>query len=123
MLIIYKYFEFERLQHLALCLMQIPVFQRRKRQRRGRLSAGSGDGDVQSDTVETPLIGGSWRPNNCTSRHRIAVVIPYRDRQHHLRLFLRHMHPFLQRQLLDYTIYVVEQVVYSSTVYIVHSRD
>jgi len=62
------------------------------------------------DEGEAAMIGGSWTPNNCTSRHRIAVVVPYRDRQQHLRVFLRHMHPFLQRQMLDYTIYVVEQV-------------
>ena len=60
----------------------------------------------------SPTLGGSWKPSNCTSRHRIAVVVPYRDRQQHLRIFLRHMHPFLQRQMLDYTIYIVEQVAY-----------
>ena len=32
-----------------------------------------------------------------------------RDRQQHLHLFLRHMHPLLQRQQLDYQIFVVEQ--------------
>jgi len=72
------------------------------RQSRGR------DGGEAARTVT--VIGGSWRPSNCTSRHRIAVVVPYRDRQRHLDVFLRHMHPFLQRQMLDYTIYVVEQV-------------
>ena len=60
---------------------------------------------------EAPALGGSWRPNNCSSRHRIAIVVPYRDREQHLRVFLRYMHPFLQRQMLDYTIYVVEQVI------------
>ena len=32
-----------------------------------------------------------------------------RDRKEHLQLFLRHMHPVLQRQQLDYRIFVVEQ--------------
>jgi len=82
--------------------MQISVLRKRKRRQ-----GGSGDGDAE---VEAPLIGGSWRPSNCSSRHRIAVVVPYRDRQRHLRVFLRYMHPFLQRQMLDYAIYVVEQV-------------
>ena len=54
--------------------------------------------------------GGRWRPSGCRARHRVAVVIPYRDREAHLRLFLQHMHPFLQKQQLDYGIYVVEQV-------------
>ena len=36
--------------------------------------------------------------------------MPYRDRDEHLRYFLNHLHPFLQRQRLDYKIYVVEQL-------------
>ena len=54
--------------------------------------------------------GGHWVPHNCTARHRVALVIPYRDRDAHLRIFLQHMHPFLQHQMLDYTVYLVEQV-------------
>jgi len=68
---------------------------------------------VYNDSVsvdEEPKLGGAWRPSNCTSQYRIAIVVPYRNRQQHLPIFLRHMHPFLQRQMLDYTIYVVEQV-------------
>ncbi len=37
------------------------------------------------------------------------VYLSLRDRAAHLRLFLHHMHPFLQRQQLDYRIFVVEQ--------------
>ncbi len=55
-------------------------------------------------------LGGTWEPRNCTSRHHVAIIIPYRDRDEHLRMFLAHMHPFLQRQQLNYTIYVIEQV-------------
>lgn len=54
-------------------------------------------------------LGGRFRPKECKSRHRVAVVIPYRDREHHLRMFLHNLHPILQRQQLDYGIYVVEQ--------------
>ena len=49
------------------------------------------------------------------AQHRIAVIVPYRNRQQQLDAFLGHMHPFLQRQMLQYTIYVVEQVASSST--------
>ena len=56
------------------------------------------------------LPGGQWRPLGCISRHRVAIIIPYRDREEHLRIFLNHMHPFLQKQQLDYGIYIVEQV-------------
>ncbi|XP_043247336.1 beta-1,4-galactosyltransferase 3-like [Amphibalanus amphitrite] len=48
-------------------------------------------------------------PVNCTPHHRVAVVVPYRARADQLRIFLRHMHPFLRAQRLDYSIYVVEQ--------------
>ena len=36
--------------------------------------------------------------------------MPFRDRDEHLRYFLNHLHPFLQRQRLDYRIFVVEQL-------------
>jgi len=55
-------------------------------------------------------VGGVWRPRTCQPRHRVALVVPYRDRDTHLRTFLRHIHPFLQKQQLHYGIYVVEQV-------------
>jgi len=91
----------------------ISVSRKRKRRRRTLQSDGDGDGDVfgYSDVVETPMLGGSWRPSNCTPRHRIALIVPYRNREPHLTIFLSYMHPFLQRQMLDYTIYVVEQVI------------
>ncbi|XP_018495191.1 beta-1,4-galactosyltransferase 2-like [Galendromus occidentalis] len=53
--------------------------------------------------------GGWWSPSSCTSRHRVAIVIPFRDRAEHLSLLLQHLHPILQRQLLDYKVFVVEQ--------------
>ena len=54
--------------------------------------------------------GGRWRPSGCVARHKVAVVIPYRDRERHLAILLSHIHPILQRQQLDYRVYVVEQV-------------
>ncbi|XP_064120453.1 beta-1,4-N-acetylgalactosaminyltransferase bre-4-like [Macrobrachium nipponense] len=53
--------------------------------------------------------GGRYRPAECRARHRVAIVIPYRDRAQHLSVFLFHMHPVLQRQQLDYDIYIIEQ--------------
>ncbi|RWS07990.1 beta-1:4-N-acetylgalactosaminyltransferase bre-4-like protein, partial [Dinothrombium tinctorium] len=55
------------------------------------------------------LFGGHWEPLDCYSRHRVAIIIPYRDRREHLFLLLYHLHPILQRQLLEYKIYVIEQ--------------
>lgn len=56
------------------------------------------------------LSGGGWRPTDCLPRQRVAIIVPYRDREEHLGIFLKHMHPVLQRQQLDYRIFVVEQV-------------
>jgi len=58
--------------------------------------------------------GGSWSPQSCIARHRVAVIIPFRDRQWHLRILLAILHPMLQRQMLHYTVFVVEQVRLSS---------
>lgn len=60
--------------------------------------------------LESKLLpGGRWSPPSCNSRHFVAIVVPYRDRSEHLDLFLQHMHPFLQRQQLQYGMFVVEQ--------------
>ena len=56
------------------------------------------------------LPGGTWRPRNCTARHRVAIIVPFRDREMHLKVWLQHMHPVLQKQQIDYTVFVVEQV-------------
>uniref|UniRef100_A0A914VD94 Beta-1,4-N-acetylgalactosaminyltransferase n=1 Tax=Plectus sambesii TaxID=2011161 RepID=A0A914VD94_9BILA len=48
-------------------------------------------------------------PKNCSSSHRVAIIIPFRGRDQQLRIFLRHMHPFLSSQLLEYEIFVVQQ--------------
>ncbi|KAL1497677.1 hypothetical protein ABEB36_008598 [Hypothenemus hampei] len=53
--------------------------------------------------------GGHWKPPNCVVEKKVAIVIPFKCRGEHLLLFLQHMHPFLKRQQLDYTIFVVEQ--------------
>lgn len=54
--------------------------------------------------------GGHYEPKNCQPVNRIAIIIPYKDREENLRIFLFNMHPFLQRQQLNYTIFVIEQV-------------
>jgi beta-1,4-galactosyltransferase 1 len=52
--------------------------------------------------------GGSWSPRNCTSRHNVAILIPYKNRSEYLGHFLLNMHPILIRQQLNYKIYLVE---------------
>ena len=41
---------------------------------------------------------------------QVAIIVPYRNRSEQLKIFLRHMHPFLQRQQLSYQIFIIEQV-------------
>lgn len=54
-------------------------------------------------------MGGKWSPSDCQARHKIAIIIPYRDRRNHLLTLLSYLHPLLQRQQLDYRIFVTEQ--------------
>lgn len=53
--------------------------------------------------------GGHFKPNHCRARHRVAVIVPFRDREKHLRIFLRNLHAFLVKQQLDYAIFIVNQ--------------
>ncbi|XP_055340354.1 beta-1,4-galactosyltransferase 3-like [Paramacrobiotus metropolitanus] len=72
--------------------------------------------EIKSDkeiVAENPHVehGGSYRPKHCVQRGRmkVAVLVAYRSRTEHLQILLNNLHPFLQRQQLDYTIFVAEQ--------------
>uniref|UniRef100_A0A3P8YV14 Beta-1,4-galactosyltransferase n=1 Tax=Esox lucius TaxID=8010 RepID=A0A3P8YV14_ESOLU len=68
---------------------------------------------VSLDTVrkENPHLqfGGHYKPGNCIALQKVAVIIPFRNRDEHLRFWLHYLHPILQRQQLDYGIYVIQQ--------------
>ncbi|CAN7938022.1 unnamed protein product, partial [Ixodes hexagonus] len=53
--------------------------------------------------------GGRFKPKVCRVRHRVAILVPYRDRKEHLGVFLYNMHQMLPRQQIDYCIFVIEQ--------------
>jgi hypothetical protein len=55
------------------------------------------------------IMGGHYKPVDCVARHKVAIIIPYKNRASNLNDFMYHMHPFLQKQELDYQIFVVEQ--------------
>ena len=59
---------------------------------------------------EGVLSGGHYRPPECQARHKVAIIIPYRNREWQLKIFIHYMHPLLRRQELDFAIYVVNQV-------------
>ncbi|KAM4047911.1 beta-1,4-galactosyltransferase 4-like [Anomaloglossus baeobatrachus] len=52
---------------------------------------------------------GHYQPETCRSQQRVAILIPYRNRERHLLYLLDNLLPFLQRQLLDYAIYIIHQ--------------
>uniref|UniRef100_A0A915DG84 Uncharacterized protein n=1 Tax=Ditylenchus dipsaci TaxID=166011 RepID=A0A915DG84_9BILA len=54
--------------------------------------------------------GGHGQPEKCRARHRVAIIVPYRDRLTHLRTLLHNLHSLLNKQQLDYGIFVIEQV-------------
>ena len=74
--------------------------------------------DVHFATGNQVTPGGEWMPTDCIARYRLAVIIPFRDRDVHLRILLRHLLPTLQRQMVHFRIFILEQVSsYDSFVY------
>ncbi|XP_077006059.1 beta-1,4-galactosyltransferase 2 isoform X4 [Tamandua tetradactyla] len=55
------------------------------------------------------LLGGRYAPPDCTPAQTVAVIIPFRHREHHLRYWLHYLHPILRRQQLRYGIYIINQ--------------
>lgn len=53
--------------------------------------------------------GGHFRPPDCVALQKVAIIIPFRNRDEHLKYWLYYLHPILQRQQLDYGIYVINQ--------------
>lgn len=41
--------------------------------------------------------------------HKLAIVVPYRDRAEHLAAFVPHMRTYFERHPVDYSIHIVEQ--------------
>lgn len=65
---------------------------------------------------------GLWGPTDCKPDEKLAIIVPYRNRDVHLRLFVKHMHEFLRRKQLMYTIFVINQVsLYVIKIYMICS--
>ena len=70
-------------------------------------------GEIVTDLSVTGGVcgpGGSCHPDSSRSLPKVTVVVPFRDREEHLAIFLPFMHNFLQRQRLNYTIVIVNQL-------------
>lgn len=80
---------------------------------------GAYDPDVTSesmDNVENRLkngimTGGYHKPSDCVARDRVAVIVPCRgkDRERHIPVLMKNLHPMMIRQQLEYQIFVVFQ--------------
>ncbi|XP_008114833.1 beta-1,4-galactosyltransferase 1 isoform X1 [Anolis carolinensis] len=64
--------------------------------------------NVQKDNSEV-RDGGHYTPKDCKALQKVAIIIPFRNRDEHLKYWLYYLHPILQRQQLDYGIYVINQ--------------
>lgn len=42
-------------------------------------------------------------------KDKLAIIVPYRDREDHLNVFIPHMNSFLANKEIDYTIFIAEQ--------------
>ncbi|XP_051715645.1 beta-1,4-galactosyltransferase 1 isoform X2 [Ctenopharyngodon idella] len=60
---------------------------------------------------ENPALqpGGHFKPPDCIAQQKVAMIIPFRNRDEHLKYWLYYLHPILQRQQLDYGVYVINQ--------------
>ncbi|KAG7462097.1 hypothetical protein MATL_G00199020 [Megalops atlanticus] len=60
---------------------------------------------------ESPSLeeGGRYKPKDCVALQKVAIIIPFRNREEHLKYWLYYLHPILQRQQLDYGVYIIAQ--------------
>jgi len=67
--------------------------------------------NISSVAAANPKVkaGGEYTPDTCKARNKVAIVVPYRNRPEQLNKFLNNIHPFLQRQEIQYKIYIINQ--------------
>eukprot|EP00794_Sanderia_malayensis_P012030 gene12030-13272_t len=53
--------------------------------------------------------GGSWHPRKCAPKSKVAIIVPFRNRDDQIPILLRQLHPILQRQKLEYQIFIIDQ--------------
>jgi hypothetical protein len=66
-------------------------------------------GEIEARHGATIQPGGHSFPTKCKSDQRLAIIVCYREREQHFKIFLDNLHPFLQQQQLDYMVFVVNQ--------------
>uniref|UniRef100_A0A8C6M7T7 Beta-1,4-galactosyltransferase n=1 Tax=Nothobranchius furzeri TaxID=105023 RepID=A0A8C6M7T7_NOTFU len=52
---------------------------------------------------------GRYKPPDCISKQKVAIIIPFRNRHDHLTHWIYYLHPILQRQQLHHGVFVINQ--------------
>ncbi|XP_037532471.1 beta-1,4-galactosyltransferase 3 [Nematolebias whitei] len=95
-----------------MALLMDPVWRKMRVEAGGPIHVSFPSGLTLAEVQrKNPLVvrGGRYRPPDCEARHKTAIIIPHRNREHHLKFLLYYLHPFLQQQQLSYGIYVIHQ--------------
>jgi len=61
------------------------------------------------NTLVGSHVDGCYSPADCNPRQKVAIIIPYKNREEHLKSLLATLHPMLQRQETSYCVFVSEQ--------------
>ncbi|KAA0719351.1 Beta-1,4-galactosyltransferase 2 [Triplophysa tibetana] len=54
--------------------------------------------------------GGKYIPPDCRPKQKVAIIIPFRHRDNHLKYWLHYLHPILRRQKIEYGIFIINQL-------------
>nr|CAH8872548.1 unnamed protein product [Trichobilharzia regenti]CAH8872550.1 unnamed protein product [Trichobilharzia regenti]CAH8872552.1 unnamed protein product [Trichobilharzia regenti] len=69
----------------------------------------SNESDESEKVTEKHSLPKIWTPMGCSTSMSSAIIIPYRNRDEHLRIVTNHLHAFIRHQKIPYTIFVIEQ--------------
>ncbi|XP_025833707.1 beta-1,4-galactosyltransferase 6 isoform X1 [Agrilus planipennis] len=61
-------------------------------------------------TLQPILPGGEYIPLDCKARFKSAIIVPYRNRDEHLKIFLKYISRYMQLQKIHYRVFVIEQM-------------
>ena len=69
--------------------------------------------NITFETIPYRYKNGMWYPIKVISAQRTAILVPLQGRAYNAKTFLLNMHAFARKQLLTYTILLIEQVNFS----------
>jgi len=56
------------------------------------------------------MVDGHYKPLDYTAIQKVTIIVPYRDREKQLKIFMNNVILRIYRQQLEFGIYIVEQV-------------